>query len=249
MSISLIIEENDDYHQFKQQSVQSILEQPPNGMVARRIKLSYLYDIIFNSSTSTTLPSNTSTTPNTPTASDVRRMQMLLLCYIVQRTVRGELEKIETNDWNKYFFTNTTTSSAIVGGGSGLGGGSVGIGSGSTGASGGNAALSVRGFQSISAAPSVSTASVSSAALSTGGTASITSSSIGGGVPSISSALGGGGSTGTGEYINPTTIRGLVLPKAIHDRDCKAFYFTDTFAGIKVNEYQNSFSLVLFFSL
>jgi hypothetical protein len=214
-SLSCIIKDNKAFRSFKTSTIQQVLEQP-QGIVSKRIKLSWIHDQVLGSSAPLATSSNDNSAPVDGKRSigrkDINRIQLLLISYLIQKNFRQEMERIEGNDWNKYFIPYTGT------------------------------AYTPKMFQSILVNSQNSGTTSSSSTVgpnSSQPSASSTGGGVGGGSTSTGGSAGGNNNSnaagGNNVYVNPTTIRALVTPKPFPERDCKAFYFTGNLAGLKVN--------------
>jgi hypothetical protein len=229
LTVSCILKDDDSFSNYHYSLIEQLIQQPP-GIVSRRMKLSWLYDQIYsnssnsnsnggiNSSQHSRKPSGESTpiepgTPLTPasllstatstipsaSAASVKRIQLLLLSFIIQKTFHNECEKIENNDWNRFFLPLNSSS------------------------------YLPKVFQSLSSSSS-SSSSISSNASNV--SLASQSGTFVSGIQSLPNNMGP--SLPGNYYVNPTTIRGLILPKPFSDKDFKVFYTTGSIAGFKV---------------
>jgi hypothetical protein len=230
LTVSCILKDDDSFSNYHYSLIEQLIQQPP-GIVSRRMKLSWLYDQIYSNSNSNSnsngginssqhsrkpsgentpiepgtpltpaslLSTSTSTIPSASTAA-VKRIQLLLLSFIIQKTFHNECEKIENNDWNRFFLPLNSSS------------------------------YLPKVFQSLSSSSS-SSSSISSNANNVS-LASQSGTSVSG-VQSLPNNMGP--ALPGNYYVNPTTIRGLILPKPFSDKDFKVFYTTGSIAGFKV---------------
>jgi hypothetical protein len=150
------------------------------------------------------------------TPKEIKRIQLLLICYVIQKNFRLELEKIENNDWNKFFIPYT-----------------------------GNSYIP-KMFQSISLSNTSGNMTsgnresiMGNPSASNSGITPMDNSSSNNNNNNLSSA---GVNNATGSvYINPTTIRGLISLRPFPEKEFKVFYVTGNLAGIKVKYSQRFF--------
>jgi hypothetical protein len=222
LTVSCILKDDESLSNYHYSLIEQLIQQPP-GIVSRRVKLSWLYDQIYGNSSGnngisssqhsrkpsgentplesgtplspSSLLSTSSTIPPASTAA-VKRIQLLLLSFIIQKTFHHECEKIENNDWNRFFLPLN------------------------------NSSYLPKVFQSLSSSSSgVGNNAGNSTLVNQSGT-SIS------GVQSLPYNMGP--SLPGNYYVNPTTIRGLILPKPFSDKEFKVFYTSGNIAGFKV---------------